>query len=299
MVYRFEETEPIPTYLFAFAAGRFRVEEAERDGRTMRLFHRETDAAKVARNLDAIFDLHAVALAWLESYTGIPYPFGKFDFVAVPSFQYGGMEHPGAILYRASSLFLDESATQGQKLGRAGVIAHETAHMWFREDREPELSRDRSRAPVPAFSLSRRLRGRSDRGGESHPTAPREPERGGNALRGRHLPEGPDRHASAGAAGGRGDVSRRTSRVPGRPPVRERDLAGSHRGAGPADGAGSRCLEPRLGGRAGPAHRDDRDRRPSPRRGGVGGNPDHVRAGRPAGAGTSLGATARALARRR
>ena len=59
------------------------------------MFHRETDAAKVARNRDAIFDLHAGALDWLEDYTGIPYPFGKFDFVLVPSFQFGGMEHPG------------------------------------------------------------------------------------------------------------------------------------------------------------------------------------------------------------
>ena len=128
---RFAETEPIPTYLVSFAAGRFRVEEAVREGRRMRMLHRETDAEKVARNRDAIFDLHATALAWLEEYTGIPYPFGKFDFVAVPSFQYGGMEHPGAILYRASSLFLDESATRNQELGRASLIAHETAHMWF------------------------------------------------------------------------------------------------------------------------------------------------------------------------
>jgi aminopeptidase N len=131
IVYRLAETEPIPTYLFAFAAGRFRIEEAERGGRTMRLFHRETDRAKVERNLDAIFDLHASAIDWLEDYTQIDYPFGKFDFVAVPSFQYGGMEHPGSIFYRASSMFLEESATQGQVLGRAGLIAHETAHMWF------------------------------------------------------------------------------------------------------------------------------------------------------------------------
>ncbi len=128
---RFAPTEPLSTYLFAFAAGRFDVEETVRDGRRLRLFHRETDSEKVARNLDAIFDLHATALAWLEDYTGIPYPFGKFDFVAVPSFQYGGMEHAGAILYRASSLFLEESTTQAQLLGRASVIAHETAHMWF------------------------------------------------------------------------------------------------------------------------------------------------------------------------
>jgi len=127
----FLDTEPLSTYIFAFAAGRFSVETGERNGRTFRMFHRETDAAKVARNRDAIFDLHAAALSWLERYTGIPYPWGKFDFLLVPSFQFGGMEHPGAVFYNASGLLLDESATQNQKLGRASVIAHETAHMWF------------------------------------------------------------------------------------------------------------------------------------------------------------------------
>src|SRR4029077_20450436 len=71
------------------------------------------------------------ALSWLETYTGIPYPFGKFDFVLIPSFQFGGMEHAGKILYNASSMLLDESATQNQLLGRASTISHETAHMWF------------------------------------------------------------------------------------------------------------------------------------------------------------------------
>ena len=127
----FAETQPLPTYLFAFAAGRFTVETAERNGREMRMFHRETDAAKVARNRDAIFDLHASALRWLEDYTAIPYPFGKFDIVAIPSFTFGGMEHAGAIFYNASGLLLDESATQNQMLDRANVIAHETSHMWF------------------------------------------------------------------------------------------------------------------------------------------------------------------------
>jgi aminopeptidase N len=127
----FAETEPLSTYLFAFAAGRFSVETAERGGRTFRMLHRETDVAKVARNRETVFDLHASALAWLERYTGIPYPWGKFDFVLIPSFQFGGMEHAGAIFYNAASLLLDPSATQNQKLGRASLIAHETAHMWF------------------------------------------------------------------------------------------------------------------------------------------------------------------------
>jgi aminopeptidase N len=127
----FASTKPLSTYLFAFAAGRFAIETAERDGRIMRMFHRESDAEKLARSRDTIFDLHAAALRWLEDYTGIEYPFGKFDFVLVPSFQYGGMEHPGAILYNAGRLLLEPAPTQNELLGRASLIAHETAHMWF------------------------------------------------------------------------------------------------------------------------------------------------------------------------
>lgn len=125
------ETQPLPTYLFFFGAGKFEVETAEISGRKFRMFHRETDRKKVERNREAIFDLHARALAWLEDYTGVPYPFGKLDFLALPSFQFGGMEHAGAISYRSGGLFLDESSTQSQKLGRASLISHETAHMWF------------------------------------------------------------------------------------------------------------------------------------------------------------------------
>jgi aminopeptidase N len=128
---RFSETKPLPTYLFGFVAGKFSVDRATRNGRELRMFHRETDAAKVARNREALFDLHASALAWMEDYTGIPYPFEKLDFILIPSFQFGGMEHAGAILYNASGLMLDESATQNQLLNRASTIAHETAHMWF------------------------------------------------------------------------------------------------------------------------------------------------------------------------
>ena len=128
---RFAETQPLPTYLFAFTAGKFSVETAVRNGRALRMFHRETDAAKVARNRDAIFDLHASALAWLERYTAIKYPFGKFDVVLIPLLQFIRLEHAGAILCNSSRLLPDESATQNQLLDRASVIAHETSHMWF------------------------------------------------------------------------------------------------------------------------------------------------------------------------
>lgn len=127
----FATTQPLSSYLFAFAAGRFQTETVVRDGRQMTMYHRETDAESVARNRDAIFDLHVTALDWLEDYTAIDYPFEKFDFFAIPAFQFGGMEHPGAIWYRAESLFLDPGASRARELGRASLIAHETAHMWF------------------------------------------------------------------------------------------------------------------------------------------------------------------------
>ena len=127
----YKQTQPISTYLFAFVAGEFQTVTREINGRSVTMLHRESDKEKVERNLDAIFKTHEFALSWMEDYTGIEYPFDKFDFVVIPSFQYGGMEHIGNIFYNADRLFLDESATKNQKLNRASLIAHETAHMWF------------------------------------------------------------------------------------------------------------------------------------------------------------------------
>lgn len=128
---QFGRTRPISTYLFAFAAGDFEKISETRDGTTINMYHRESDTARLNRNKEKAFDLQFTALQWLEDYTGIDYPFAKFDFIAIPSFQYSGMEHPGATYYRASRVFLDESATIRDELNRANLISHETAHMWF------------------------------------------------------------------------------------------------------------------------------------------------------------------------
>ncbi len=130
-VYTFEKTKPISSYLFAFAAGKFFKTTRLVNDRSMTMYYRETDSVKVSKNLDDIFELHGKALDWLENYTTINYPFDKFDFVLIPSFQYGGMEHPGSIFYSESGLLLDDNASINRKMGRASLIAHETAHMWF------------------------------------------------------------------------------------------------------------------------------------------------------------------------
>ena len=128
---RFERSDLISSYLFSFVAGQFETIVRDVGGRQITMLHRETDAAKVERNVDEIFNLHAAALDWLEEYTGIDYPFQKLDFALIPAFQYGGMEHVGAIQYKSSSLMLEEAPSETELLGRASLISHEVAHMWF------------------------------------------------------------------------------------------------------------------------------------------------------------------------
>ncbi|MEO1082133.1 MAG: M1 family aminopeptidase [Pseudomonadota bacterium] len=128
---RFATSDRLSTYLFSFVAGSFQTVTRDIGDRAMTLVHRETDADKVKRNIDDIYALHAAAIAWLEDYTGIGFPYQKLDIALLPAHPYGGMEHVGAIQYRAESLWLDEGASDTQLLGRASLIAHEVAHMWF------------------------------------------------------------------------------------------------------------------------------------------------------------------------
>jgi aminopeptidase N len=128
---RFAATEPLPTYLYAFAAGRLLREEATLDGRELCLMHRCADRALLMQNLNEVFRLHAEALRFLEDYTGIADPFARFACVLIPDFEFAGMEHPGCIFYRENLIFLDATATERDQLRRANLITHESAHLWF------------------------------------------------------------------------------------------------------------------------------------------------------------------------
>ncbi len=126
----YEETKLLPTYLFSFVAGKFEKRSYTREGRCVNAYYRETDSAKVAQ-LDTIFSEVFLSIRWLEKYTDIPYPFPKYDLIILPGFQFGGMEHAGAILYNDKRILLNEHSTPDEELGRMELIAHETAHMWF------------------------------------------------------------------------------------------------------------------------------------------------------------------------
>ena len=120
----------LPTYLYSFVAGKFQEKSTVRNGRRMRALYRESDPDKVAQ-LDQVFDEASQALDWMEGYTGIACPFKEYGLVILPGYQFGGMEHPGAIQMNDRRIFLEKQATQEEKMARMELIAHETAHLWF------------------------------------------------------------------------------------------------------------------------------------------------------------------------
>jgi len=129
--YVFEQTKPLSTYLFSFAAGKFTSIQKKLEGHQLTFYYLENDEEKIKNNIDDIMLLQADALTWMEQYTGMVYPFRKFGFVAIPSLSYDGMENPGNIFYNAGRLFLDKDAPVEQKYRRAHLIANQTAHIWF------------------------------------------------------------------------------------------------------------------------------------------------------------------------
>ena len=129
--YHFANSDKLPTYLFSFTAGKYADVKKMIGSREAEFLYRETDPLKIKLSVDSIFKAHDNAISFLEEWTGIPFPFQKVGFVAIPDFQFGGMEHPGEVQYKASGLFLDDGATKDMLIARSNVISHETSHMWF------------------------------------------------------------------------------------------------------------------------------------------------------------------------
>jgi aminopeptidase N len=135
ITHRFGETQPLSTYLIAFAAGPWHTTTRDvitNEGRPpvpVSLWVRASRSKEA--DTDSLITMNARALRWLGSWFGIPYAFGKFDFLLAPAFPFGGMEHPGAVFYNEESFIYRERPTVTQLLGRQATIYHEVAHQWF------------------------------------------------------------------------------------------------------------------------------------------------------------------------
>ena len=125
--YHFRQTDPLPTYLFAFAAGPW-TEFTGGPWKT-HLWVRASRAREV--EVDSLQDQVGSALTSLQRYFGVKYPFQQYQYMLSPAFPFGGMEHPGATMFNEDSFIYREPPTLNQRLGRRATIYHETAHQWF------------------------------------------------------------------------------------------------------------------------------------------------------------------------
>ena len=123
-------TNPIPTNLYSFVAGKFEEKAAVREGYPIRILYRETDPKKVAQ-LDVIVSEIANSMKWMENYTSIKCPFKEYGMAILPDYPFGGMEFPAAFQINQSRLLLEKNASKEEELKRVELIAHETAHLWF------------------------------------------------------------------------------------------------------------------------------------------------------------------------
>jgi aminopeptidase N len=130
VTYHFRETDPLPTYLFAFAAGPWH--EFTGGPRNTHLWVRASRAKEV--EVDSLQTQVASAIASLQKYFGVPYPFQQFQYMLSPAFPFGGMEHPGVTMFNEESFIYREPPTLNQRLGRRATIYHEVAHHWFGDD---------------------------------------------------------------------------------------------------------------------------------------------------------------------
>ena len=126
---RFVVTEPISTYQFAFAAGPFAVIRDESSA--MRMFVRQSRGERTRQEAVEVFRLTREGTAWLADYFARAFPFAKYDLVLIPELAYGGMEHAGVTFLREDSVLFPFQPSQLDRLRRAQLIFHETAHQWF------------------------------------------------------------------------------------------------------------------------------------------------------------------------
>jgi alanyl aminopeptidase len=127
----FAPTQPLPSSQIGFAVGPFEIVDAGRAGRNsipVRIVTPRGRAGEAEPARAATPQL----LAWLEDYTGIPYPFEKVDHVALLEGAFGAIENPGLITYQQGILLAAPKTDSAERQRQMrSTMAHELAHQWF------------------------------------------------------------------------------------------------------------------------------------------------------------------------
>ncbi|MBZ0237830.1 MAG: M1 family metallopeptidase, partial [Deltaproteobacteria bacterium] len=126
----FAPTEPLPSYLVAYAVGPFDIVDAGASAsgtphRILTLKGRASEAAYAAEVMPKI-------TTELERWFGMPHPFPKLDSITIPATSgFSAMENPGLVTYRETRLLLPPDASPAARASLVGIAAHEVAHQWF------------------------------------------------------------------------------------------------------------------------------------------------------------------------
>ncbi|CAM5538296.1 aminopeptidase N [Streptomyces coeruleorubidus] len=136
-VWRFAETKPISTYITCVVAGPYHYvtdsySRTFADGTTLEIPLGALCRKGLAPYFDAedVFLVTKQGLDFFHDHFDYPYPFGKYDQAFVPEYNLGAMENPGLVTFREEFIFRGK-VTQASYEGRANVVLHEMAHMWF------------------------------------------------------------------------------------------------------------------------------------------------------------------------
>ncbi|HEX4276407.1 MAG TPA: M1 family aminopeptidase [Bryobacteraceae bacterium] len=123
----FEETKPISTYLFAFAAGPFE----SLDSSNLHLFVRKSMLARAKEEWPSVAATVSKGMTLMSAFFAQPFPFPKYDQVLIPGFPYGGMEHAGATFFNEDTILFRTVPTVNDYNRRNETVLHELAHQWF------------------------------------------------------------------------------------------------------------------------------------------------------------------------
>ena len=129
----FERGPVISSYIAAIIAGPYAAWHGTArsiDGRDIPLgLFTRASLAQYAEP-EVMFELVEAGLGFYETTFDVPYPYGKYDQIFVPEYNWGAMENVGAVTFNESYLFRSR-VSDARREQRAIVVLHELSHMWF------------------------------------------------------------------------------------------------------------------------------------------------------------------------
>jgi aminopeptidase N len=128
--WRIAQQAPLSTYFVTLVAGPYASVLDEHDGIRLGLHVRKSLGEQLAEQAEDMLAVTKQCLDYYHRTFSRRYPFGEYHQAFVPDFNAGAMENPGCVTFRDTFVYRGR-ATRTDRASRAGVIAHEMAHMWF------------------------------------------------------------------------------------------------------------------------------------------------------------------------